>query len=151
MAEDLAELGLVALGTDASPNYTFDGAAGAAPPGGGPRTNLTGPGNTVTIAQIASLSVVFCVIGVVGIVGNTLVILIIVTDRKMRRSVTNLFIMNLAVSDLLIMLFGIPEIALFMLNRGWLLGAVMCKVQRYVLVLSLYSSVITQVSVCIER
>lgn len=109
------------------------------------------PGELVALPEIVGLSLVFCIIGLLGIIGNSLVILIILSDRKMRRSVTNLFIMNLAVSDLLIMLFGIPEIVMFMLNRGWLLGWVMCKLERYALVFSLYSSVITQVSVCVER
>ncbi|KAK2163867.1 hypothetical protein LSH36_73g06011 [Paralvinella palmiformis] len=100
---------------------------------------------------IIGISLMFCVIGVVGIVGNTLIILFILLDKKMRHSVTNLFIMNLAISDMLIMLFGVPETVQFMLNRGWLLGEIMCKTERYVLVLSLYSSVITAVAVCVER
>jgi thyrotropin-releasing hormone receptor len=69
----------------------------------------------------------------------------------MRQSVTNIFIMNLAIADLLIMLFGIPEIIQFMLNRGWILGHVLCKLNRYILVVSLYTSVISLVSVCVER
>ncbi len=119
-------------------------------------SNLSSPsddgGNIyVGLPAIVGLSSLFCVIGIVGIVGNSLVIFIILSDRKMRRSVTNLFIMNLAVSDLLIMMFGIPDIVMFMINRGWILGEHLCKVQRYVLVFSVYSSVATQVSVCIER
>ncbi len=119
--------------------------------GEGPPPGNKGTTGEVALPSVVSLSILFCIIGIIGIIGNSLVIFIILTDRKMRRSVTNLFIMNLAISDLLIMLFGIPEIVMFMLNHGWLLGPAMCKVQRYVLVFSLYSSVITQVSVCIER
>lgn len=100
---------------------------------------------------VVILSVLFFVVGFVGILGNSLVIIVILIDRKMRNSVTNLFIMNLAVADLLIMLFGIPEIVQFMLNRGWLLGAILCKLDRFILVLSLYVSVLSLVSVCIER
>lgn len=110
-----------------------------------------GSTSQVGLASVVSLSLLFCIIGIVGIVGNSLVILIILCDGKMRRSVTNLFIMNLAISDLLVMLFGIPDIVMFMLNRGWLLGLAWCRLQRYVLVFSVYSSVATQVSVCIER
>ena len=109
------------------------------------------PATSVGPWEIIGLSCFFCVIGVIGVVGNVLVIFIILTDRKMRRSVTNLFIMNLAMSDLLIMLFGIPEIAQFMVNKGWLFGQAMCKTERYVLVFSLYSSVVTLVAVCVER
>ncbi|KAI0235685.1 Neuropeptide receptor 15, partial [Lamellibrachia satsuma] len=69
----------------------------------------------------------------------------------MRHSVTNLFIVNLAVSDLLILVVGVPDIVQFMLNRGWLLGDVLCRLDRYVLVFCLYASVLSLVAVCIER
>ena len=100
---------------------------------------------------ILGLPILFCIIGFSGIVGNFLVIWVIVTDRKMRSSVTNLFILNLAAADLLIMLFGVPEIAQFMINKGWLMGPAMCKLERYVLVFSLYVSIMSLVSVCVER
>ena len=83
--------------------------------------------------------------------GNALVVYIVLKDKKMRKSVTNLLILNLAVADSLLMVFGVPEIVQFMLDRGWLLGLVACKVNRSVLVASLYASVLTLVAVCIER
>lgn len=104
-----------------------------------------------TFEMVVILSVLFFVVGFVGILGNSLVIFVILIDRKMRNSVTNLFIMNLAIADLLIMLFGVPEIVQFMLNRGWILGTILCKFDRFILVLSLYVSVLSLVSVCIER
>ncbi|RUS90040.1 hypothetical protein EGW08_002227 [Elysia chlorotica] len=67
------------------------------------------------------------------------------------RSMTNMLILNLAVADSFIMLFGLPEIVLFMMNDGWRLGLVLCKVDRTVLVAALYCSVLTLVAVCIER
>ncbi|KAK3776128.1 hypothetical protein RRG08_046795 [Elysia crispata] len=71
--------------------------------------------------------------------------------NDLRRSMTNMLILNLAVADSLIMLFGLPEIVLFMMNDGWRLGLVLCKVDRTVLVAALYCSVLTLVAVCIER
>ena len=59
---------------------------------------------------VATLSTIFCAVGIVGLVGNFLVMWVVLTDRKMRNSVTNIFITNLALADFLIMLFGIPEI-----------------------------------------
>jgi hypothetical protein len=97
------------------------------------------------------LSILFCVIGLIGLLGNFLIIYVILADRKMRRSATNIFIINLAVADFLIMALGIPEITQFMLNRGWILGTGLCKGFRYTLVLSLYVSVLTLVGVCVER
>lgn len=118
----------------------------------GPLSNPTPPGlPMVAPSYIALFSSLFCVVGTVGILGNLMVVYIILADRKMRKSVTNMLILNLALADSLIMLCGIPEIVLFMINKGWLLGLVMCKFQRTVLVCALYSSVLTLVAVCIER
>ncbi|XP_076444375.1 neuropeptide receptor 15-like [Babylonia areolata] len=104
-----------------------------------------------SVPEIVLFSLLFLVIGTVGIVGNALVIYAVVCDRKMRSSVTNLLITNLALADLVIMVFGIPEIVQVMINQGWVLGPTLCKANRFVLVLSLYASVLTLVSICVER
>ena len=97
------------------------------------------------------LSMLFIVIGTVGLVGNCLVIIVILHDRKMRQSITNIFIMNLALADFIIMLVGVPEIVQFMMNQGWQLGMVLCKMNRFILVVCLYVSILSLVFVCIER
>ncbi|CAL1526978.1 unnamed protein product, partial [Lymnaea stagnalis] len=103
------------------------------------------------LAEIVIFSIIFFAIGAAGIIGNFLVVYAIVCDRKMRASVTNLLITNLALADLIIMVFGIPEIIQFMMNRGWILESLLCKANRFILVVSLYASVMTLVSICIER
>ena len=122
-------------------------------PGLGHHPNMTGaePPAPASPEVIFLLSLLFCIIGTAGLLGNTLVIIVIFLDRKMRQSVTNIFIMNLAAADFLIMLIGIPEIVQFMMNQGWLLGETLCKVNRYILVVCLYVSILSLVSVCIER
>ncbi len=71
------------------------------PPGGLP---------PASVGAVVALSMTFCVIGLTGLLGNFLIIWVVVTDRKMRNSVTNMFITNMACADFLIMMFGIPEI-----------------------------------------
>ncbi|XP_064620179.1 neuropeptide receptor 15-like [Lineus longissimus] len=105
----------------------------------------------VHMIEIVVLSVLFIIIGVVGLVGNILVVVAILGDKKMRSSATNLFITNLAFADLMLMVFTIPEILMFLINKGWLLGVPMCKIERFILVFSVYGSVLTLVSVCGER
>lgn len=107
--------------------------------------------DNVTTAEIVCFSTLFFAIGTVGVLGNILVVYIVFSDAKMRLSMTNMLIVNLAVSDLSILLFGIPEIVQFMLNKGWLLGHEMCKIQRSVLVCALYASVMTLLALCVER
>jgi hypothetical protein len=100
---------------------------------------------------IIGLSFLFFVISVVGICGNSFVVCAVICNKKMRTSMTNLLITNLAFADLLIMVFGIPETILFMLEQGWLFNRMACKVNRYVMVTSLYGSVLTLIALCVER
>ena len=100
---------------------------------------------------VVYLSILFFVIGVIGIMGNLLVVSAVVCSKKMRGSMTNLLITNLAFADLLIMVLGIPEIIQFMMNKGWTFDTVVCRINRYVLVAALYGSVLTLISLCVER
>ncbi|GFS58521.1 g_PROTEIN_RECEP_F1_2 domain-containing protein [Trichonephila clavipes] len=104
-----------------------------------------------TAFSIISLSLLFFIIGAIGIAGNLLVIFAILGDQRMRNSVTNLLIMNLALSDLIIMIACIPDIIQFIENKGWRLGLPLCKALRFTEVFALYASVMTLVSVCLER
>ncbi|XP_050403879.1 neuropeptide receptor 15 [Patella vulgata] len=119
-------------------------------------TNISGtkqsvPSSAADLPEVICFSFLFFVIGIIGIVGNCLVMYAVMHDKKMRASATNLLITNLAFADILIMVFGVPEIIQFMLNKGWILDVISCKANRYVLVTSLYASVLTLVAICIER
>ena len=106
---------------------------------------------TTSHQAIILCSFLFFVIGIIGILGNLLVIMSVLCNKKMRTSMTNLLITNLAVADLIIMLFGIPEIVLFMQNTGWTLNAISCKINRYILVSALYGSILTLLALSVER
>lgn len=110
-----------------------------------------GGGGGQSLTAVILLSLLFFAIVVVGVLGNALVIFVVLTDRKMRASVTNVLILNLAVADLVIMVLGVPEMVQFMLDRGWLLGPALCRLNRFLLVVCLYSSVLSLLSLCIER
>ncbi|XP_052794521.1 neuropeptide receptor 15-like isoform X2 [Mya arenaria] len=114
--------------------------------------NGTNPSmNKISTVEIVSLSTLFFIIGAIGIIGNVAVIYAVFSDVKMRMSMTNILIVNLAFSDLFILVFGVPEIVQFMINRGWLLGHIICRLERASLVASLYVSVMTLVALCVER
>ncbi|XP_013389357.1 neuropeptide receptor 15 [Lingula anatina] len=100
---------------------------------------------------VVVLSFLWFFIVSVGVTGNFMVIYVVLSNYQMRSSATNLFITNLAIADLLIMLLGVPDIVMFMLNQGWLLDEVLCKLQRGLLVTSLTASILTLLAVCVER
>lgn len=60
--------------------------------------------------------VLFCLLIIVVIIGNTLVILSVLTTRRLR-TVTNLFVMSLAVADWLVGIFVMPPaVALYIMG-----------------------------------
>lgn len=58
----------------------------------------------VGVVMCAAYGLIFTV----GLVGNILVIFAVLRTTKLRRCVTNLFLVNLAVADLLVVLFCVP-------------------------------------------
>lgn len=62
------------------------------------------------------LIVLFCLLIIITIIGNTLVILSVITTRRLR-TVTNLFVMSLAVADWLVGIFVMPP-AVFVFSVG---------------------------------
>lgn len=75
---------------------------------------------------IAMHSIVF----VVGLVGNALVCMAVYRNHSMR-TVTNYFIVNLAVADLLVLLICLPPSVLWDVTETWFLGLKLCKAVPY--------------------
>jgi tyramine receptor len=70
------------------------------------------------------LIVLFCLLIIITIIGNTLVILSVITTRRLR-TVTNLFVMSLAVADWLVGIFVMPP-AVFVFSVGELISIYDC-------------------------
>lgn len=66
-----------------------------------------------------------------GLIGNVLVILTLARNRRLR-IVTNVFLLNLAVSDLLLGVFCMPITLVGTLLREFVFGQVMCKIISYI-------------------
>uniref|UniRef100_A0A672IPD4 Neuropeptide FF receptor 1 n=1 Tax=Salarias fasciatus TaxID=181472 RepID=A0A672IPD4_SALFA len=83
-------------------------------------------------------------------VGNILVCLIVLENRRMR-TVTNLFIFNLAISDLLVGIFCIPTTLVDNLITGWPFSNTVCKMSGFIQGVSVSASVFTLVAIAVER
>ena len=73
---------------------------------------------------------IYSAIFVLAVVGNGLVILTLVQNKRMR-TVTNVFLLNLAISDLLLAVFCMPFTLVPIMIRNFIFGPFMCITIRY--------------------
>lgn len=67
---------------------------------------------------------------IIGLVGNTLVCVAVYKNHTMR-TVTNYFLVNLAVADFMVLLFCLPATVVWDVTETWFLGDALCKILLY--------------------
>ena len=72
----------------------------------------------------------FCFLQVLGLVGNFLVCFAVWRNPHMR-TVTNYFIVNLALADFMVCLICLPPTVIGDVTETWYMGNVMCKIVQY--------------------
>ncbi|CAL1263276.1 unnamed protein product [Larinioides sclopetarius] len=99
----------------------------------------------------ALMYIMYIVISVAAIGGNVIVCYIVFAYQRMR-SVTNFFIVNLAVGDILMASLCIPfGFVSNLLLQYWPFGAVMCVVVSYAQAVSVFISAYTLVAISFDR
>ena len=94
---------------------------------------------------------VFCsIIMVIAAGGNLIVIWIVATNPRMR-TVTNYFLLNLAVADALIATLSMPFLFSYIVTQNWALGIGMCKFARFFGTVSTAASVLSLVAISVDR
>uniref|UniRef100_G3Q6J3 Gastrin/cholecystokinin type B receptor n=1 Tax=Gasterosteus aculeatus aculeatus TaxID=481459 RepID=G3Q6J3_GASAC len=94
--------------------------------------------------------VLYSLIFLLSLLGNSLIIAVLVRNRRMR-TVTNLFLLSLAVSDLLVSLVCIPFTLIPNLMRDFIFGTGMCKLVMYFMGVSVSVSTFNLVAISLER
>jgi len=72
----------------------------------------------------------YSIIFVLAVVGNLLVILTLAQNKRMR-TITNVFLLNLSISDLLLAVFCMPFTLIPTLMQDFIFGQAMCILVRY--------------------
>eukprot|EP00075_Anas_platyrhynchos_P000827 XP_005012896.2 probable G-protein coupled receptor 83 [Anas platyrhynchos] len=106
--------------------------------------------DTQHVAAKALLVAAYSVIIVISLFGNVLVCHVGVKSRRLR-SATSLFIVNLAVADIMITLLNTPFTLARFVNSSWVFGKGMCHVSRFAQYCSLHVSALTLTAIAVDR
>lgn len=76
------------------------------------------------------LMIIHAIVFIIGLIGNVLVCVAVYKNHTMR-TVTNYFIVNLALADFLVILFCLPPTVIWDITLTWFFGLTMCKIVLY--------------------
>ncbi|KPP60954.1 hypothetical protein Z043_120997 [Scleropages formosus] len=100
--------------------------------------------------QVIGVGVFLCLFILVAIVGNILVILSVLCNRHLQ-TVTNFFIVNLAIADLLLSIIVLPFSASLEVLGCWVFGRIFCNIWAAVDVLCCTASIMSLCVISIDR
>nr|BAJ46148.1 cholecystokinin type A receptor [Gallus gallus]BAJ46149.1 cholecystokinin type A receptor [Gallus gallus]BAJ46150.1 cholecystokinin type A receptor [Gallus gallus]BAJ46151.1 cholecystokinin type A receptor [Gallus gallus] len=92
----------------------------------------------------------YCLIFLLSVLGNVLVITVLIRNKQMR-TVTNTFLLSLAVSDLMLCLFCMPFTLIPNLLKDFIFGSTVCKTATYFMGISVSVSTFNLVAISLER
>ncbi|KAF1668972.1 putative G-protein coupled receptor 83, partial [Aptenodytes patagonicus] len=98
----------------------------------------------------ALLVAAYSFIIVFSLFGNILVCHVVIKTKRMH-SATSLFIVNLAVADIMITLLNTPFTLARFVNSTWIFGKEMCHVSRFAQYCSLHVSALTLTAIAVDR
>ena len=99
-------------------------------------------------------TVAYCLIFLVSLVGNSCIGIIVYKTKTLRKPI-NIFIVNMAMSDLLFPLIYIPLQVVYLYRYSWLisgvLGDALCKLIPFLFEVSLIVSVLSLILIAVDR
>ncbi|KAK2536302.1 hypothetical protein Q9966_006447, partial [Columba livia] len=103
-----------------------------------------------SITVKALLVTAYSFIIIFSLFGNVLVCHVVIKTKRMH-SATSLFIVNLAVADIMITLLNTPFTLARFVNSTWIFGKGMCHVSRFAQYCSLHVSALTLTAIAVDR
>ena len=96
------------------------------------------------------LTIIYTLAFLLGLAGNVLVLFVIIRNKSMQ-TVTNFFLANLAVADLLVVIFCIIPKLLYYILPSWPLGVAVCKLHHYMISATSTASIFILTVISVER
>jgi len=112
---------------------------------------VSGDGGWQCVSQpLSAITFLLILTSIFGIVGNILVIYIIIVLREYKKTITNLYLVQLAISDFIFMI-ALPIEVDGMLRGDFIYGIFICKVYQSIRLISYYSSIFFLTVMSIDR
>uniref|UniRef100_A0A8C3JM98 G protein-coupled receptor 83 n=1 Tax=Calidris pygmaea TaxID=425635 RepID=A0A8C3JM98_9CHAR len=112
------------------------------------RSRYGAESQSVTVKALLVAAYSFII--VFSLFGNLLVCHVVIKAKRMH-SATSLFIVNLAVADIMITLLNTPFTLARFVNSTWVFGKGMCHVSRFAQYCSLHVSALTLTAIAVDR
>ncbi|CAF0809720.1 unnamed protein product [Brachionus calyciflorus] len=103
-----------------------------------------------SIYMFIILSLLYGCISLISVFGNLLILCVVIRNKKMH-TVTNYFICNLAMADLVIGLFATPFQFQTAYLQRWIFPNILCKMAPFAATLSSNVNIITLVAISLDR
>ena len=104
--------------------------------------------NGLALTESATLAtgILACLLSSLGISGNLVTVISLVRDKKLRSQATSVFVISLAISDLLFCSINLPLTAVRYFQRAWTLGPLLCRLYPFFFYGNYAASLISMVS-----
>lgn len=100
---------------------------------------------------VIPMTTIYLAVFVTGVIGNICTCIVIARNRYMHTA-TNFYLVNLALSDLLLLVLGLPlETYTFWSAYPWVFGEVFCVLRTVAAETSTYASILTITAFTVER
>ena len=103
-----------------------------------------------TKTNILHVSII-SVLMLLTLLGNVIVIITIISRAELRKKRVNVFILNLAVGDLMVCFVSMPTHILLVVFDQWVLGPVACKLLVYGHIISMASTTLLLTAMSIDK
>ena len=98
------------------------------------------------------MTTAYAVIFIIALLGNTLGLFVVLKKSSQSTRVTNLFIANMAVADLLLTFTVMPfQVGYYFRGTAWIGGMLTCKAVFYLIPVSIAATVFTMVVISFDR
>ena len=101
------------------------------------------------LATIAETTIL-CLISIAAIIGNVNLFLIVYKNRSLR-TITNMYILNLAAADILVSVLSMPVTVVTIIKERWVFGHTACVALGFFTILSFIASVMSLGMIAINR